>query len=84
MSKKNAGKIEKPKEDEEELSDSVATYYDLSNHLRHAISRGYPSASHTSQKQDVHNLELSREFFTDKNNVDSPHRRKKDWLCKLY
>lgn len=64
-------------------SDAVATYYDLSNHLRYAVGRGYPWATRTSHKQDVHNLDVSKSFLADKDNVDSPYRRKKDWLSML-
>lgn len=65
------------------IDTSVATYYDLSNHLRHAVSRGYPKSARKSHKQTVHNLELSQMFLADKENVESPYRRKKDWLCKM-
>lgn len=63
---------------------SVATYYDLSNHLRHAVSRGYPKASRQSHKQSVHNLQVSKMFLAEKENVDSPYRRQKDWLSKFF
>lgn len=74
---------EEAQENTNELIDneSVSTYYDLSNHLRYVISRGYPILARTSHKQDIHNWNLNKEFLADfKENVESPYRRKKDWL----
>lgn len=79
---KTSRSIDGEENNNEGLSDSVATYYDLSNHLRYTVSRGYPKTVRTSHKEDVHNLELTKMFFSDKDNLDSPYRRKKDWLSK--
>jgi hypothetical protein len=68
----------------DESSESVCDYYDLGNHLRHVISHGYPDASliKSSFKESVHNESVSQQYLSDWSNVESPYRRKKDWLSK--
>jgi len=58
-------------------------YYDLSNHLRHCVSHGYPVLIRKSFKESVHNADVSKEYLADPRNLESPYRRKKDWLGKL-
>ena len=65
---------------EKKLSD----YYDLGNHLRHAISHGYPSVYKVSHKEDVHNNSVSKEYLSEWDlNVKSPWRRRKDWIGRF-
>jgi hypothetical protein len=62
---------------EKKLSD----YYDLGNHLRHAISHGYPTVYKVSHKEDVHNNDVSKEYLSEWDlNVKTPWRRRKDWI----
>ena len=62
---------------------SVSDYYDLGNHLRHIVCHGYPTVIKQSHKETVHNNELSKEYLADwKQNVESPWRRRKDWIGK--
>jgi hypothetical protein len=66
---------------EKKLSD----YYDLGNHLRHAISHGYPSVYKVSHKEDVHNNDVSKEYLSEWDlNVKSPWRRRKDWIGNYF
>lgn len=66
----------------DEPSESIRDYYDLGNHLRYVIGHGYPLPNLTSQKEYVHNANVSKEYLSDWSNVESPYRRKKDWLSK--
>ena len=62
---------------------SIMEYYDLSNFLRHSVSHGYPVVVEKSSKEEVHNADVSRQYLSDLKNIESPHRRRKDWLGKL-
>lgn len=62
------------------LDTQFSVYYDIGNHLRHAVCHGWPTVVKKSSKEEVHNAELSKEFLSDPKNVESPWRRKKDWL----
>jgi hypothetical protein len=55
----------------------------LSNHLRHCVSHGYPVLIRKSYKESVHNADVSKEYLADPRNLESPYRRKKDWLGKF-
>ena len=65
---------------EQKLSD----YYDLGNHLRHAISHGFPTVLKKSHTVEVHNENVSKEFLGEwEENVKGfPWRRRKDWIGK--
>lgn len=78
-------KNNKPKENDLKLNQKesdllVSTYYDLGNTLRHAIGHGYPTVYKTGHKETVHNQDVNKNFLSDWKDVESPHRRKKDWL----
>lgn len=88
----NTGIIKKKsKEEENELNLNskennllVDEYYDLGNHLRHAIGHGYPTVYQTGHRESVHNGDVNKKHMENwKKNVITPHRRKTDWLSKL-
>jgi hypothetical protein len=60
--------------------ESIKGYYDLSNVTRHSICRGLSFPTTTSTKETDYNKQISEEYFADSHNLDSPYRRKKDWL----
>ena len=59
------------------------SYYDLGNYLRHAVCHGYPSMIKTTLKEDVHSGDVNKQHLSDLKNIESPYRRKKDWLGNL-
>lgn len=88
----NTGIIKKKvKEEENELNVNknerdvvINEYYDLGNHLRHAIGHGYPTVYKTGHRESIHNEDVNKKHMENWNkNVITPHRRKTDWLSKL-
>ena len=55
---------------------NLSEYYDLGNHLRHAISHGYPTVHVKSHNVEVHNAQLSKEYLSlwEENVMSSPWR----------
>lgn len=66
----------------EKKNNEIQQYYDLGNHLRFAICHGYPEAikKNQSSNEKVHNELVSKEYLSDIKNIESPFRRKRDWL----
>jgi hypothetical protein len=58
-------------------------YDDLGNLLRHSVQRGKTIVYDMGHVKEVHNDEVSRLYLSDQKNIDSPYRRKTDWLSKL-
>jgi len=55
-------------------------YIDLGNHLRHSVSHGYPLINSKSTTVADFNSGISKEYLADKQNSNSDHRIKQDWL----
>ena len=51
-----------------------------SNYLRHSICHGYPSINNLTTNKMSYNDLVSKEHLSDASNIESPFRRKKDWL----
>jgi hypothetical protein len=61
-------------------NDKHHDYNELGNILRHTVSHGIPITFNTGLKEEVHNNEVSKLYLSDPSNIESPYRRKKDWL----
>lgn len=55
-------------------------YNELGHLLRHTVSHGNPITYRSGLKEEVHNGDVSKIYFADEKNLDSPYRRKTDWL----
>ena len=64
--------------------DKYRDYNDLGHLLRHTVAHGNPTVYHTGLKEEVHNDEVSKLYLSDQKNIDSPYRRKTDWLSKHF
>jgi hypothetical protein len=63
----------------------LSDYYDLGNHLRHAIAHGYPTVHEKSHNGRVYNEDVSKQFLDEavwSENVQTPWRKRKDWIGK--
>jgi hypothetical protein len=58
-------------------------YYELGAYLRHSFCHGNPKTIRKSTTSLAHNSTQSKDFFSDRENFDSPYRRKKDWLSRI-
>jgi hypothetical protein len=64
-------------------TDPHKDYNELGNLLRHAVQRGQTTVYDMGHIKEWHNEEVSKLYLSDKKNIDSPYRRKTDWLSKF-
>ncbi len=58
-------------------------YLDLGNYLRHAICHGFPIMGLRSTTSYDFNPNINKEYLSDKMNIDSKYRKRKDYHGKF-